>query len=275
MNFSDQIDYLVIGHVCHDITPDGLVVGGTAAYAGNTAQVLGCNTAVLTSSAREDNWTTALPGCRVHNWPAEETTTFENVYTAAGRVQTVHALADRLTPAQLPNGWQQAAVVHLGPIANEVDPALLHCFPNSVIGFTPQGWMRRWNEDGRVYARDWEAAEKHLPLATAVVLSEEDLLDDDMLTRYLAWSKLLVLTQGPKGCTVFWGKESRHIPGYKVEQCEPTGAGDIFAAAFFWQLHHTNGNPWQAAKIANEVAAQSVTIASMASKMNKIRSCLR
>ena len=271
MNFSGKIDYLVIGHICHDITPAGLVTGGTAAYSGNVAQVFGCETAVLTSSAPQEDWTTAMPGCLIHNQPAENTTTFENIYTPTGRVQTIHALADRLIPAHLPTGWQHAAVVHLGPIANEVDPDLLHSFPNSVIGFTPQGWMRRWNADGRVYARDWEAAEHYLPLATAVVLSEEDLLDDDMLTRYRAWSKLLVLTQGPLGCTVFWDDETRQIPVSQVVEREPTGAGDIFAATFFWQLHYTNGNPYHAARIANEVAAQSITVAGMASKMGKIR----
>ena len=271
MNFSEKIDYLVIGHICHDITPDGLVVGGTAAYSGNTARMFGCETAVLTSSAPHEDWTTALPGCQIHNQSAENTTTFENIYTSTGRVQTIHALAAQLTSTHLPTRWQHAAVVHLGPIANEVDPDLLHSFPNSVIGFTPQGWMRRWNEDGRIYAREWEAAEQYLPLATAVVISEEDLLNDDMLTRYRACSKLLVLTQGPLGCTVFWGDETRQIPVSQVEEHEPTGAGDIFAATFFWQLHHTNGNPYHVAKIANEVAAQSITVAGMASKMDKIR----
>ena len=37
----EPVDYLVIGHVAHDLTPDGWRLGGTAAYSALTAQALG------------------------------------------------------------------------------------------------------------------------------------------------------------------------------------------------------------------------------------------
>ena len=39
-----SIDYLVIGHITADLTPDGTVVGGTVAYSGRTAHQLGLMT---------------------------------------------------------------------------------------------------------------------------------------------------------------------------------------------------------------------------------------
>ena len=45
----EPIDYLLIGHVTEDITPDTTVIGGTAAYAGLTAHALGMKVGLITS----------------------------------------------------------------------------------------------------------------------------------------------------------------------------------------------------------------------------------
>lgn len=270
----EQIDYLVIGHVSCDITPTGWLVGGTAAYSGRTAQALGCRTAILTSTAFDFEGIQQLPGLTVQQVSAAATTTFENVYTAEGRQQTIHAIAERLTAEHLPAGWERAKVVQLAPIANEVAPEMIYLFSNSIVGMTPQGWLRRWDEQGRVYATEWPAAPVILPLAAAVILSEEDLLDDAMLEQYRHWSKLLVLTQGARGCTVFAGDEARQVPGFSVTEVEPTGAGDVFAAAFLLRLYQTAGNPWEAARFANFIAAQSVTEMGLAAKIQRVQSAI-
>ncbi|RMG99792.1 MAG: ribokinase [Chloroflexi bacterium] len=271
----EKIDYLVAGHISADVIPGGTKIGGAVAYAGRTAQALGCRTAALTSAAPGYNWEAALPGILVHAVPAAETTTFENVYTPSGRVQTVHGWAERLTTAHLPESWKRASIVHLAPIANEVDPDLIYSFSNSVVGLTPQGWLRRWDENGRVYATNWERAAEILPLAAAVILSEEDLPDRATLEAYRQWSRLLVLTQGKEGCTLFMDDEVQHIPAPVVREVEPTGAGDIFAAAFLTRLYQTAGNPWEAARFANEIASLSVTKPDLPSKITLIQEHMR
>ena len=271
MDAQSHVDYLAIGHVCYDIVPDGLAVGGTVAFSGRTAQILGCETAVISSSAAEDTWQDVLPGICLQQVVAPTTTTFENVYTSAGRVQTLHAVANKLRAQHVPVEWQRAPIVHLGPIANEIDVDVMQLFSNSMVGLTPQGWMRRWDENGRVFATHWPAAIDVLPLAAAVIISEEDLLDDQMLADYRQWSHLLVMTRGPYGCTVYFGDEERTFPSPKVPVIELTGAGDIFATAFLVRLHQTAGNPWEAARFANEIAAQSIQAAGLQAKMDKIK----
>ena len=267
MKLPNYIDYLAVGHICYDLTPAGPVIGGSAAYAGEVAQVLGLRTAVVTSSTVEEEWETALPGVTVHRIPSEQTTIFENVYSAEGRTQTIHAVADNIASKDIPAAWQRASIVHLAPIANEVDPSILHLFSNSLVGLTPQGWMRRWDEKGLVSARIWSAAEVYLPLAVVVIISEEDLLDDDMLDNYRKWSRLLVMTRGEDGCTVFLGQEVHHFPTLSRGKVDTTGAGDIFAAAFLIRLLQTDGNPSEAARFANEAAAMSVTVEGLGEKM--------
>lgn len=264
-----SLDYLLIGHVAIDLLPAPAtpVAGGAVVYAGRAAQALGCRVAVLTSAAPSYNLQQALGDAQVVSLPASHTTTFTNTYTPTGRQQTIHGRAQTLTAADLPPNWQQPAIVHLAPIADEIDPAMISLFSNSLIGLTPQGWLRAWDDTGRIYARPWPAAPTVLPLATVIILSEEDLTGPDMLAEYRHYASLLVLTQGPAGCTIFCQDETRQIPAPAVTELNPTGAGDIFAAAFLVRYQQTAGNPWEAARFANEMAAHSVTQTDLSLKM--------
>lgn len=241
-----------------DVTPQGLVIGGTAAFAARTARALGCRVGVVTSVRADLDLNSALPGVICHSLPAEATTTFENVYTPSGRRQAVRAVAKRLDLAAIPAQWRRPAIVHLGPVAQEVDPALVVAFPMSLVGVTPQGWLRRWDERGEVTTCVWTRAEAVLSQATAVVLSPEDVGDEVALAEYARRAHILVVTRGAAGSTVTWAGESRHFPAPSVAEVDPTGAGDVYAAAFFVRLYETR-DPWEAARFATCLAALSVT----------------
>lgn len=271
MDFSAHVDYLVVGHITRDLAPDGATIGGTAAYSAAAAKTLGCRTAVVTSYADADEMHATLPDVTVHNIPAAATTTFENVYEPDGRVQSIHAVAGSIGTEDIPLAWQRAKIAHIGPVANEVDPQVIGLFSNSIVGLTPQGWMRRWDEDGKVFARPWYEAAKFLPLTAAAFISDEDLDGPAMLNDYRRLSKVLVMTQGPAGCIVYFGDEVRSVPAPKVKAVDLTGAGDIFATAFLVRLHQTAGDPWEAARFANEIAAQSVTAAGLSNKMQVLQ----
>ncbi len=263
-----HFDYLAIGHITRDLSPQGYVAGGTVTYAGQTARALGCRTAILTSSDPHSEVLSALQGLEVEVVPSAETTTFENIYGPAGRRQVLHQRAHLLRADHLPAGWERASIVHLAPVAAEVDPDLIDIFSNSLVGVTPQGWMRTWDDEGRVTARAWAEAEAIFPRAAAVILSEEDLPDEALLQQFRQWAPLLVLTRGAGGCTVFVAGKRRDIPAPDVVEVNPTGAGDIFAAAFLVRLYQTKGNPWEAARFATQIAAHSVTQADLMSKVS-------
>ncbi len=268
------IDYLVIGHVTRDRTPTGFTPGGTVTYSGRVAQALGCRTAVVTSARADYNLTEVMPGMAVHVVPAAEDSIFDNIYQGNNRLQILSARASQITAADIPAAWRSPAIVHLGPLTNEIDFDIIDLFSGSLVGVTPQGWMRRWDESGRVYATPFPAEEKILCGADAVVISEEDLLDEAMLERYIAWSKLLVMTQNYAGCTVFFNGQSFQVEAPQIKLVEPTGAGDIFAAAFFVELWRSSGDPLAAAEFANLVAAYSVTTADLDSKAHAWRKAL-
>jgi sugar/nucleoside kinase (ribokinase family) len=271
MELAGKVDYLVIGHICHDITPDGLVIGGASAYAGALATAAGCRTAVVTSSSPDDDWRAQLPGVDIHLIPSAKTTVFENIYSPEGRIQTLHSVAGKIILGNIPGIWQRASIVHIAPIANEVDPAIIHLFSNSLIGLAPQGWLRRWDKNGRIFTQKWLDAKQILGLAAAVFISDEDVVDVHLLEQYRQWSQLLVMTQGSNGCTVFIGEEAHHLPVTPVPVVDTTGAGDIFAGAFLIRLHQTAGNYMEAARFANEIAALSISVAGLKSKIAVLR----
>lgn len=254
--------YLVIGHVCKDLTSDGWVFGGTVTFATLTARTIGCDTHVITSTGPDLDPRVVLGDADIVNSPAERSTTFENVYTEQGRIQTLHAVANRLDPRLLRAVMlehQPIDVVHLAPIAQEVDPGWLDRLRGTFIGLTPQGWLRRWDAAGRVERATWAEAEFMLRRATATVISIEDIGGDEALAKlWSTWSRLLVVTRGRDGCSVYYDGVITDLPAMKVDEVDPTGAGDVFAAAFFVRLKQT-GSPIAAARFANCMAGKSIT----------------
>jgi sugar/nucleoside kinase (ribokinase family) len=67
-----------------------------------------------------------------------------------------------------------------------------------------------------------------------------------------------VVTDGPAGAYVRWHGAEHHVPAYKVEPKDLTGAGDMFAGAFLYGVTH--GVPAdKAAKAANKLAATVIS----------------
>lgn len=259
-----MFDYLVIGHVTRDRRPAGGVTGGgTAAYAALTARALGGRVGVVTSTGEDLHPADVLPGIEILHIPAPVTTTFENRYTSTGRVQMIRHVAAPLIPAVIPSTWRQTAIVHIGPVAQECDPELIALFPDAFVGLTPQGWMRGWDRQGTIHPVPWEHAERWLPHTDAVVLSEEDVRADPLcITRWAGHVPALAVTRGAEGCTVYGDGAPTEMPGFPAGEVDPTGAGDVFAAAFFHGLQR-GWSAVQAARRANCLAAGSVTRAGL------------
>jgi len=252
------VDYLIIGHITQDITPNGLVIGGTASYASLTAKAFGIKVGIVTA-CRQDLDLHQLDGIRIIRKPSEFTSTFENIYTPSGRIQHVHHVAERITLEDIPAAWRNAPIVHLGPIAREISSEIAEAFPSALLGITPQGWLREWDEEGTVSFCNWPDAESVLQHGNAAVMSIEDVQgDEEVVAEFAAILPILVVTEGAKGCRVYWHGDVRNFRPPQEIEVDPVGAGDIFAASFFIRLNATK-DPWESARFATLVAANSVT----------------
>jgi sugar/nucleoside kinase (ribokinase family) len=257
-----QIDYLLIGHITRDLTPAGAVLGGTASYATRTAQALGLRVGIVTSAQEGEPLLSRLHVAKADLvcLPAPSTTTFTNQYLDGRRRQILSARALPITAQDVPPAWTRTPIVHLGPVAAEIDPGLAGHFPGTFVGLTPQGCLRRWDARGVVSFNPWASAPTALPRASAVVLSIEDLQSDQgQIDAYARWARLLAVTRGRDGADLYIQGRLHHVPTRTVEEVDPTGAGDIFATVFFAYLHQHPSDPISAARLAAYLATTSVS----------------
>jgi sugar/nucleoside kinase (ribokinase family) len=168
-------------------------------------------------------------------------------------------VAPRLDYYHIPDPWRSATIVHLAPVAQEVEPSIVRQFSSAMVGITPQGWLRTWDESGHITVGEWPEAPFVLGRAGAAVLSILDVDSEETRIEELAGHcKVLAVTEGAQGARVYWNGDVRRFRSSPVRSIDPTGAGDIFATAFFTRLYTTR-DPWEAARFATQLATISVT----------------
>ncbi|MFN8529928.1 MAG: PfkB family carbohydrate kinase [Anaerolineae bacterium] len=254
-------DYLLIGHITADLTPGGRTAGGTVSYAARTAASFDLKVGLLTSFMKDEPVFESVKPFISDSvvLPAEQTTTYENLYTPQGRIQYVRGCAARIRQRDVPSHLLGASLVHLAPIADEIDWDVANLFPNAVTLLTLQGWLRRWDSDGRVHFKRWHDAEtlKHVNI---VVFSEEDVVESpDMEAAFAGSVEHLFVTRAEKGGTYYhWGEKYSYSTPH-VEMVHPTGAGDVFAASLLASLPALNNDIFAATRAAARLASISVT----------------
>ena len=252
------VDYLVIGHITQDLTETGPRIGGTVTYSGLTAKRMGKKVGIVTSVA-QSTIITPLEGIEIYSIPSENSSTFENIHTPNGRIQYIYHSAEKISLTDIPGSWLNSSIIHIGPIFNEIDLSILDFLPDDRFFMTPQGMLRQSDNNGRVHPKAWELSHELTRKATAIVISNEDVQNDEELIEELAnHSKILVITENQGGARVYWHGDLRHFSSPEVPYVEDTGAGDIFAAAFFCRYADIH-DPWEAAKFAIKLSAASVS----------------
>ncbi len=240
--------FISIGHFTHDVTEHGLILGGATAYSSIAARELGLCAGVISSVGegflhfgRFDGIPVALIEA-IDGVPAKGslTTTFSNIYEDCIRRQIVKNVSTQIRPEHIPSEWLDAEIIYLCPVANEIHPDVVHLFPNSLIGASPQGWMRRWDAEGQVSQCKWEDALKVLPHVDVVVMSEEDVAPfPEIVGEYAELADIVILTKGERGSTLFRDGQRFDSPAFAVDTFDPTGAGDVFATAFLSSFYQT------------------------------------
>lgn len=273
-----MIDYLAIGHVTADLLPDGRVQpGGTALYAALTAQRLGLRAAIVTACAPDLDLQWLPPNIEILRQPAPVSTTFINRYDGGARTQHLLAQAPPIALGSVPGAWWDAQVVHWGPVAHEL-PLISNISSDGFVGVTPQGLLRSWDSAGLVTLEPQRLRMLTWGPSSALVLSEEDVLNDETLATELAQQvPLVALTRAERGATIWHNGQRHDVPASPATVVDPTGAGDVWAAAFFVALGraltpiHAAG--WACAAAACAIEGQGFstlpTVAQVEARLNQ------
>lgn len=254
-----EINYVCIGHVCHDVVSDGVILGGTASYASIVGQRLGMKTGVVTSYAKDFEFEGRFEEYDIRLWvqESEETTSFRNIYENGSRTQFMPSRADTIRPETMPIFESSLQAIQLCLIADEVDLDLLAALPSDVvIGATIQGWLRNIAADGLVSAKmpDLSLFE-HTEL---VFMSDDDIREvPELLEQIIDIVPIVILTRGKHGADVYENGIKRTFPSYPSKEVDPTGAGDVFSTAFIISYSH-NPNIARACSFAHCAASLSI-----------------
>jgi sugar/nucleoside kinase (ribokinase family) len=121
------------------------------------------------------------------------------------------------------------------PVVHEVQVPLVPIAPNGLSGVAPQGFFRAWDRYGVVEAREWENAIGALARADFVSMSEEDSTAPEALAEDFPGTAFAV-TRGAEGARVYSRGDVYDLPAFLAFEADPTGAGDVYAAAFLLAL---------------------------------------
>lgn len=255
-------------------------LGGTALYSAMTAAKLGWRAAVLTKGAfgiQYQDW--KIPSLdefadniEIIVQEADAPTIFVNEYLVGRRVQSIRHWAQPIDLRGLPPHWRNAKVMHLGPVAQEIDQRQAASLQGGFLGVTPQGWMRDWPKatGGRVTHGQLRIVPQLLDEIDSLIVSSEEIPYARTAVDRVGRRRLGVITFGENGARVIRpepGVERGRIdtptittdlPGFDIPVKDLTGAGDVFAAAFFIKAVEATSSAEAAGAFANATAALSL-----------------
>jgi sugar/nucleoside kinase (ribokinase family) len=236
---------LVVGSITRDtnvfsgVTRSGF--GGTALFAARTYLHLGVAVRLVTRLAADDigRIDTALPGVELIAQPSDATTAFENTYGANdARSQRVTALA---APITFEAGYlADVDWLHLGPLhPQDLSDDWLRQRYTVPLALDMQGFARSLNNERITTALDARLVEllpdiQWLKASRVEWRTLQAHLGIGPLERPPAGAIESLVTEGLEGGVVLRGgqRDVRWSAAPPVPDCDPTGAGDVFLAAY-------------------------------------------
>ena len=255
---------LVVGSVTRDTNIFGGIAqhtyGGTALYAARTYAEFGIDVRLVTRLASDDRTPIAeqLPHAELVAQPSAVTTTFENRYGPGDeRTQRVAAVAEPIEHRT--DYFADIDWLHLGPLhPTDLADAWLTQHTGKPVGLDLQGFARRI-ADERVIADIDPRIVDLLPRLQWLKASRSEwqpLLAHLHLSRTSRPTHGAIeslVTDGAAGGDLLRGeaRDTHWVAAPPVEHCDPTGAGDVFFAAY---LVHRAGHGADAALAAKNAA---------------------
>jgi len=249
-----MFDLVTVGHFAIDLilTPGTETprpaLGGPPTYVSLAARRLGARVSVVSKVGGDfpDEYVTWLSAGGVdlsglRRVPGARTTSFLLEYGAVGRRLQLRSRAPPIDPGDLP-GSLEARAIHMSPIAGEVRPGVVDRLRGSagVLSLDPQGFVRRFGEDGSVSLGPWADPKvlrqidiyKSSAAEVRAVTGRADLRSAmERIRRYGVG--IVLVTRGGEGSTLLSEEGFREVPACEPAAVrDPTGAGDAFIGAF-------------------------------------------
>jgi sugar/nucleoside kinase (ribokinase family) len=240
-------------------------LGGTVFYAAMFLAGLGRRVAVVGIGDGKIKRRLAQSGVDVRHFSgAGPVTVFENTYSAGIRKQRAWAGGD-IHRADVPQAAFDAKGLLVGPVLQEVDPAIMRRPRSACLMLDAQGFLRQLSAAGDIILHmtpEAETALRHCDILkvdareAAVITSTVDIEAAGRVLHRMG-PKMVIITQGGDGALIYDGTRLTQITAPEVNVVDPTGAGDVFSAAFLVR-YVASGNLIAAGRFAVTAAALSI-----------------
>jgi sugar/nucleoside kinase (ribokinase family) len=200
--------------------------------------------------------------------PNEQTTSFELTYNQdlSSRSLRLRNQGSPITQGDLPDSLL-AKVIHIAPIAGEIAYDVVKSLKKrcSCLSIDPQGMTRRFDQNGNVTA----SAQMDKRVLSLINIYKSSLDEIQTLTGQSELEKAVdavhdlgpetvIITMGAKGSVLSTEGEISQVAIYESEQVvDPTGAGDVFIAAYLVE-HFRGKDPFWCACVGSAAASMVV-----------------
>ena len=240
--------------------------GGTVLYAGLFLARSGCEVTIIGKGDDEmKNWIERQGISTTYFSQTSRVVEFKNVYVLNRREQFARS-GEKIYLPEVPDTAFRSKAILVGSVLQEVDPEIVRAPRQGLLMLEAQGFMRYLSSEGKVLHRksgDAEAVVRNCDIlkvdeAEAAVLTASTGVNAAARVLYQMGPKIVIITCGEKGVTIFDGTRMIRIRAPKAEVVDPTGAGDVFGAAFLIRYLQTE-DLIQAGIFASAAAAISMT----------------
>ena len=249
------------------------VLGGAPTYSGSTFASLGKETGIF-SIIGKDYVSEVLRFCRSKDIDTRglqvisgKTMAFQNSYNEDGtRKQRCLNVAPKLLVKDMPKNYMDSRAFYISPLAGEVDEELLKGLrrKGNIVMLDPQGLMRKISKNGEVsIALDKNILNGVLKLVDIVKIGKDEIevfkMKEKEILSMLAKNgvRIGIITRGKDTVMVLHNKRFLEIRTLDIAVEDPTGAGDVFGAAFLSE-YMTRFDVEEAIKFATTAAALKI-----------------
>ncbi len=246
-------------------------IGGVTTYAGFTFQNLGINTIVISNIAKSDRAVSDFfvkNNIQFNNGDALSTTRFVNHYGKGNLVQKMPINAFPVQLNQIKGIFDKVDLIHLGPLhPDDIDMSILkESFQRKkLVSLDIQGYVRRichGNVTAQVSPCLYDALD-----CTDYVKAKTGELDLVLKDSGVTLEKLIerhnisefVVTCGGSGGYIMTEKGKTEFDAHPAHEImDPTGAGDVFFAAYMVSRLYNKTNIQDSCRVAACLASEQI-----------------